>query len=417
MPLATKLDRSIRPAEDSSDGESYYEVSDRSSESVIDTAGDGDILSSEDDQDDEDNEEPLQAQISQVSFGALAKAQDALANDSSDARKRKRGEDTSKSHDDKLEALRARLREIKAEKLANGVQSSKSVRADREKEGKPAKRRRDKEDNEKEDDDDDDDEESDASDSDAAPKSRSSKHAPKVQSSKRMVSRKRAVIDVKKPVFRDPRFDNMGGAKPDENTMDNRYSFLKDYRNSEIADLKATIRKTKNEGEKERLKKQLISMESQKKTRENKEKQQEIVREHKKKEKELIKQGKQPFYLKKCKLKSRRARIVDTRTTYLLRCSGAKEDGAHRTLPKYEGETARQGHRTTTKEGHVQRATQHAIRATRRIISLLRLPFAMTAHASLYVFHVAIPGRQQHCACAQMSRRKALQLTSIPFQN
>jgi ribosomal RNA-processing protein 36 len=116
-----------------------------------------------------------------------------------------------------------------------------------------------------------------------------------------MVSRKRKVVDVKKPVFRDPRFDNMGGVVPDENIMGNRYSFLNDYRASEIAELRTTVKKSKNEGEKERLKKKLLSMESQQKTREAKEQQQDILRDHKKKEKELIKQGKQPFFLKKCK--------------------------------------------------------------------------------------------------------------------
>jgi ribosomal RNA-processing protein 36 len=139
----------------------------------------------------------------------------------------------------------------------------------------------------------------DDSESDGVPKSRSSKHAPAVQSSKRMVSRKRKVVDVKKPVFRDPRFDNMGGTAPDENTLGNRYSFLNDYRASEIAELRSTIKKSKNEGEKERMKKKLLSMESQQKAREAKEKQQDIVRDHKKKEKELVKEGKQPFFLKK----------------------------------------------------------------------------------------------------------------------
>jgi ribosomal RNA-processing protein 36 len=92
----------------------------------------------------------------------------------------------------------------------------------------------------------------------------------------------------------------MGGAAPDDNTLDHRYSFLNDYRTSEIAELRRTIKKSKNEGEKERLKKQLLSMESQQKARENKAKQQEVISEHKKKEKELVKQGKQPFFLKKC---------------------------------------------------------------------------------------------------------------------
>jgi ribosomal RNA-processing protein 36 len=226
--------------------------------------------------------------MSKVSFGALAKAQEALSKEQSADRKRKRGDDTSKSQEDKLEALRERLRQIKAEKMANGPAPSKKSKS-----AKKSKIIQDESEQEE-------DIGEDESESDAAPKARSSKHAPMVQSSKRMVSRKRKVVDVKKPVFRDPRFDNMGGAAPDDNTLGNRYAFLNDYRASEIAELRSTIKKTKNEGEKEKLKKKLLSMESQQKAREAKEKQQEIVRDHKKKEKEMVKEGKQPFFLKKC---------------------------------------------------------------------------------------------------------------------
>lgn len=321
MPLADKLDRKLRAADDSSDGEDYYEVTDRSSsESILETGAGGEVMSSGDEEEGDDDhdeamvslkatqivlhvtnankgdasdDEHIKSQMSKVSFGALAKAQDALSKQQSADRKRKRGEDTSKSQDDKLEALRERLRQIKAEKMATGATAAKST-----KKTEVTKKRKviQEEDSEE----DDEDADSDESESEAAPKARSSKHAPMVQSSKRMVSRKRKVVDVKKPVFRDPRFDNMGGAAPDDNTLGNRYSFLNDYRASEIAELRRTIKKSKNEGEKERLKKQLLSMESQQKARENKEKHQEVIREHKKKEKELVKQGKQPFFLKKC---------------------------------------------------------------------------------------------------------------------
>jgi hypothetical protein len=284
--------------------------------------------------------------MSKISFGALAKAQDALSKQQSTDRKRKRGDDTTKSQEDKLEALRARLRQIKAEKMANGgTKPSKKPES--------TKKRKVEQDSDSENQD----EDSDEADSDAAPKARSSKHAPMVQSSKRMVSRKRKVVDVKKPVFRDPRFDNMGGAAPDENTLNNRYSFLNDYRASEIAELKSTIRKTKNEGEKEKLKKKLLSMESQQKTREAKEKQQEVVRDHKNKEKELIKQGKQPFYLKKCMCLSKQHQMLLNANPPFSR---AKEACPDRPLPEHEVETARQGHRAPSQEGHGQGTQEHA---------------------------------------------------------
>lgn len=293
------------------------------------------------------DDDQVQAQMSKVSFGALAKAQDELSKSSD--RKRKRGEDTPKSQDDKLEALRERLRQIKAEKLANGeakpskkpktVEKSKSKRQEREEvEGKD-----------------------DGSDSDAAPHARSSKHAPAVQSSKRMVSRKRQVVDVKKPVFRDPRFENIGGPKPDENTLSKRYSFLNDYKASEIAELKKAIKKSRNGDEKEQMRKQLESMESQMKTQQRKDEQQAVVREHKKKEKELIKDGKTPFYLKKCMLLTI-FKLLRTATD--IPCSRTKEACPDRPLPEHESQATRQDHRAPSQEGRPQGAEKHARGAT-----------------------------------------------------
>lgn len=284
--------------------------------------------------------------MSKVTFGALAKAQDALSKQSS--RKRKRGDDTSTSQEDKLQALRERLREIKATKegLGAGPSSNKSKKSSSLAE-KPA--RHQAEDN--------DEESGDSDDSDTGPRARSSKHAPAVQSSKRPVTRRRNVVEVKKPTFRDPRFENVGGPKPDENTLSKRYAFLNDYKESEMAELRQAIKRTKNEGDKEKLKRKLLSMESQKKARQNKEKQQEIVREHKKKEKELVKEGKQPFYLKKCRFSQRRSCLkIVANVVY----SRAKEACPDRPLPEHERETAREGHRASSQEGSVERTEEYA---------------------------------------------------------
>ena len=231
----------------------------------------------------------MNQQLSKVSFGALAKAQDALSKQQSSSRKRKRGADTAGGQEDKLQALRQRLQEIKAAKLAQAVPPTKKSSHKTAK----AKQVHMVENSESEDPDGD-------SDSDEAPRARSSKHAPMKQSSKRPVTRRREVFEVKKSLARDPRFDNAVGARPDDNVLKNRYAFLNDYRESEMAELRAAIKKTKDEDQKETLKRKLMSMQSQKKARESKEKQQEIMREHKKKEKELIKEGKQAFFLKKC---------------------------------------------------------------------------------------------------------------------
>lgn len=331
----------MRVAKDSSDDDSeYYQVTDRSSSSasVIDYGDGGDIISSDEDgdasMDGESTERRAQAQMSRVSFGALAKAQDALEQEHLMSRKRKRGDDTSQSQDEKLEALRARLRQIKAERLTNPDHSSTKT--------KRSTKIKAMEDVHASDNDGSGEEDLSASDSDGRPMTRSSKHAPAVQSSKRMVSRKRNVVDVKKPVFRDPRFDNVSGPRPDENTIGKRYAFLYDYRASEIAELRQAIKKSKNEGEKERLRKKLLSMESQEKARENKEKQQEVIREHRKKEKELVKQGKQPFYLKKCMSFS--SPLFSLGEVFLegltVCCSRAKEDCLDRPIPEHEVEAA-----------------------------------------------------------------------------
>ena len=281
--------------------------------------------------------------MNKVSFGALAKAQDALSK-STDL-KRKRGEDSSKSQEDKLEALRERLRQIKAEKLANGeVKPNKKPRvAEKSKTKRPE--RGESEDGE------------DGSDPDAAPHARSSKHAPAVQSSKRMVSRKRNVVDVKKPVFRDPRFENIGGPQPDATTVSRRYAFLNDYKASEIAELKKAIKKSRNGDEKEQMRKQLESMESQQKTQQRKDEQQAIVQEHKKKEKELIKEGKQPFYLKKCMLPVV-SKLPHSVTDHSF--SRAKEACPDRPLREHEIEAARQDYRAPSQEGYRKGAEEHA---------------------------------------------------------
>jgi len=59
MPLSSKLDRKLRAAEESSDDEEYYEVTDRSSSpSIIETGEGGELLDS--DEGDEGDEDELE---------------------------------------------------------------------------------------------------------------------------------------------------------------------------------------------------------------------------------------------------------------------------------------------------------------------------------------------------------------------
>ncbi|KAL5594781.1 hypothetical protein BROUX41_001695 [Berkeleyomyces rouxiae] len=131
---------------------------------------------------------------------------------------------------------------------------------------------------------------------------RSSKHAPQEMSSKRPVSRKRDFALSSKPTPRDPRFDPLTGDVND-GLIRKAYSFLSEYRESEIADLKARVRKAKNDDEKTELKRELLVLESKRKAEERKDRQQAVIDEHKRKEKELVAQGKKPYYLKQAELK------------------------------------------------------------------------------------------------------------------
>ena len=128
--------------------------------------------------------------------------------------------------------------------------------------------------------------------------SRPSKHAPAEISSKKAVSRKRGVVPIPKREIRDPRFESLSGPLNNDKIKKN-YAFLDTYRESEIAELKAGLRKTKDLAARETLKRALTSMESRKKTEELKKQRQEVLRRHRREEKERVEKGKKPFYLKR----------------------------------------------------------------------------------------------------------------------
>ncbi|KAK0635663.1 hypothetical protein B0T17DRAFT_516894 [Bombardia bombarda] len=135
---------------------------------------------------------------------------------------------------------------------------------------------------------------------------RSSKHAPVEMTSKKPVTRRRDFIAVPSVQARDPRFLAVGvTTKIDEVKARKAYAFLDDYQEDEMKQLKDTIKKTKDPVAKEKLQRTLMSMESKKKARVRKEREEKLIEEHRRQEKELVKQGKQPFYLKKSEQKKR----------------------------------------------------------------------------------------------------------------
>ncbi|KAI7357252.1 hypothetical protein KC354_g10084 [Hortaea werneckii] len=258
-----------------------------------------DARSEQDDEEQSPSEEGnVQDQMSNVSFGALKQAQDTLSR----KRKRKRGSDANEEQEDKLKALRKRLKELKG-RNGDMQQGSGAVQ---EKSGSKATKAKVTQDEATPNDEDDD-----ASDSDSAPSeegapnlSRSSKHAPAAQSTRHQVSRKRNVIDVPKRVVRDPRFDALQQRHSHSgNNSEKAYSFLRDYQKSEISELKAALKKAKSEEDKVTLRRKINSMENRLKSKESKERQQEVLRKHRKEEREKVQQGKTPYFLKKKDLK------------------------------------------------------------------------------------------------------------------
>ncbi|KAI9762358.1 MAG: hypothetical protein M4579_000508 [Chaenotheca gracillima] len=258
----------------SSDNSSLGTGDEESASGAEDMAEDDDISDMDGiDQDEDALPEDLGADLGAISFGALAKAQQSLG-------KRKRGsKDTAvdTSSTDKLEGIRNRLHALKEEKKRKAGDTTSSRSAN--------DKGRDK-----------------FSTSAAEKESRSSKHAPTIISSKRAVTRKREVVPVPKSDSRDPRFDTLSGAVDTDKTRKN-YSFLDQYKDDEMKQLREAIKKRgKQHGgdeETDKLKRQLLSMESKKKAQDNLDQRQEVLRNHRRKEKELIQQGKKPFYLKK----------------------------------------------------------------------------------------------------------------------
>lgn len=133
---------------------------------------------------------------------------------------------------------------------------------------------------------------------------RSSKHAPAEMTSKKPVSLRRNIIEVPKVEARDPRFGPLTAAA-DESKTRKAYAFLDKYRDDEMKQLKAAMRKTKDPEAKEEILQKVRSMESRKKTQERKDRERAVIEDHRKQEKELIRQGKKPFFLKKAEQKKR----------------------------------------------------------------------------------------------------------------
>ncbi|KAK8035393.1 hypothetical protein PG993_010388 [Apiospora rasikravindrae] len=214
----------------------------------------------------EDEEEGQSLDPSQISFGALAKAQASMPNRRKNARKDE--EEDSDNSDVSEEDTRGGGFDGKASERKHALQK------------------------------------------------RSSKHAPMEVSAKRAVTRKREVVSVPKVMARDPRFGPLGTTSStsynrhpnpamEEEATRRNYAFLDKYREDEMAELKKEAKKTRDPAAKEKLQRAVMSMQSRKQMLERRDAERAVVAEHRRQEKELVKQGKQPFYLKKSEQKKR----------------------------------------------------------------------------------------------------------------
>ena len=250
-----------------------------------------------------DEDELIKRKLADVSFGALSKARDAL-NSAGNGKKRKRDGEANDESAKKLEDLRSRLRELRE---AQGIRSSEQSTMKRartqdrsgEKRGKGLSHNAAEEDPDSA-------KSSDAEKDDSntpKKKSRSSKHAPTEQSSKRAVPRRRTIIETATPALGDPRFAHFTG-RLNEAGVTQRYAFLEQYRATELAELRGALRdapKTRMpEDERARVKRDVQALESRAQTRDAAAREKQIVREHRAADREArAATGKQPFYLKR----------------------------------------------------------------------------------------------------------------------
>ncbi|ETI23042.1 hypothetical protein G647_04838 [Cladophialophora carrionii CBS 160.54] len=218
-------------------------------------------LSSDADGDDDEDTQDEQPSLADISFGALARAQETF---NPKPRKRKFAEtgETPAAHDDGRDG----------DEPFDTRRRAKEARLD-------------------------------------APK-RTSKHAPTVESARKPVSRKRTIFEPPPSAkSRDPRFDptvmSTNRAPGAAEKANKNYSFLSQYQAEEILQLKTQIKKAKDPDVVADLKRQVMSMESKVRNAQSRQREAEIRKKHKEKEKEALRSGQKskPYFLKEADVK------------------------------------------------------------------------------------------------------------------
>ncbi|KAG9125149.1 rRNA biogenesis protein rrp36 [Ceratobasidium sp. 392] len=131
---------------------------------------------------------------------------------------------------------------------------------------------------------------------------RSNKHAPTEVTSKRPVSRHRAVVDVQKPIARDPRFAPISGELSQPH-FSRAYSFLPELQKSEAATLRESLAKARKQRAApetiDKLERALKRAESALERARREEREREVLAKAKKEEKAKRQEGKGAWFLKK----------------------------------------------------------------------------------------------------------------------
>ncbi|XP_075904932.1 ribosomal RNA processing protein 36 homolog [Nelusetta ayraudi] len=130
-------------------------------------------------------------------------------------------------------------------------------------------------------------------------KPRQNKNRPMEISAKRPVPVLRQVVTARKPMFRDPRFDDLSGEYKPE-IFEKTYKFIDDIRSREKHLVQKKLKKLKTNGQRrEELSFLLKRMENQERAKKNREEQRERELQFKRQQRERANQGAAPFFLKK----------------------------------------------------------------------------------------------------------------------
>lgn len=129
---------------------------------------------------------------------------------------------------------------------------------------------------------------------------RENKNRPREMSTRKQVPRFREIIQVKRHIPRDPRFDTLCGDF-NEKAFKNAYSFINEIKENNLITLKSELQKTDDPREIKKIKYLIQRLENQLREQKRKNAREEKKVEEKKSIIRAIKSGQKPTFKKKCK--------------------------------------------------------------------------------------------------------------------